>query len=188
KRAIQAGFEFIEIHAAHGYLINQFLSSATNHRKDQYGGSLENRVRMLREIILETRKFYQGALAVRMSAIEFTKEGNSLEDTVQIIDMLKDYLDFIDISSGGVVDVPPNIEIKSGYQVPFSEAVKKQVGLSTGAVGLINTGFQAEEILQNNQADIILLGRALLRDPHWTLNQAYAMGIDIPNIYRRAYL
>lgn len=188
-RAKQAGFDVIEIHAAHGYLINAFLSPLTNQRTDDYGGSSENRYRLLREIIDAIRTEWSGPLFVRISAHDYTKGGMTVTDYVEMVQWMKaQTVDLIDVSSGGVVLA--EIDAFPGYQVPFSETIKEQGPIKTGAVGLITTGLQAEEILKNNRADLIFLGRVLLRDPYWPYRAAQALGvtIDSPKPYTRGWI
>lgn len=177
-RAKKAGFEVIEIHAAHGYLINEFLSPAVNTRTDEYGGSKENQYRFLHEIISAIKTVWDGPLFVRISASDYSENGYTAEDYVQYAQWMKeDGIDLVDISSGGVL--PVSVPSYPGYQVPFSETIKHGADMATGAVGLITTGIQAEEILQNNRADLIFLGRELLRDPYWPKNAAKELRYEI---------
>ncbi|ALC90028.1 NADPH dehydrogenase [Bacillus sp. FJAT-18017] len=179
ERAKQAGFDVIELHAAHGYLINEFLSPLTNKRKDEYGGSAENRYRFLREVIDAVNTVWDGPLFVRISAKDYQEEGLVPEDYIQLAEwMKKQGVDLIDTSSGGVV--PAHINVYPGYQVPFSETIRKGAEIATGAVGLITTGKQAEEILQNERADLVFLARELLRDPYWPRTAARELGEEIP--------
>ncbi|GAA4709909.1 NADPH dehydrogenase NamA [Brevibacillus fulvus] len=187
-RAKTAGFDVIELHAAHGYLINQFLSPLSNLREDEYGGSAENRFRLLKEIILAVRAVWSGPLFVRVSADEYAEGGNRLEQTVQFAKWMKAIgVDLIDVSSGGVV--PVSVRDFPGYQVPFAEKIKQEANVATGAVGLIRTPELAEEILQNGRADLIFLGRELLRQPYWPQQAALELGeeIDLPTQYLRAW-
>ncbi len=178
-RAKQADFDVIEIHAAHGFLINQFLSPYLNKRTDKYGGTQEKRYQFLREIIHETRQVWDGPLFVRISADEYSDEGNNISDYVYYTSLMKEQdVDLIDCSSGGVLSVKPP-QIYPGYQVPFAEKIRHEVGISTAAVGLISSGLQAEEILQNSRADLIAIGRAFLRDPFWTQTAARQLGEQI---------
>ena len=187
RRANLAGFDFIEIHGAHGYLINQFLSPLTNNRQDEYGGSLENRTRFLQEVITAIKKEWsqEKALILRVSAEEYSLGGNHPEDVANIINLIKDDIDIVDVSSGGVVDVRP--EVFPGYQVEFSNFIKSQTNLPTIAGGLMTTKL-SEEALQNNKADLIFYGRELLRNPYYPLNAAKELGIDLnwPEQYKRA--
>ncbi|MFD1707063.1 NADPH dehydrogenase NamA [Siminovitchia sediminis] len=188
ERAKQAGFDIIEIHGAHGYLINEFLSPLSNHRTDEYGGSVENRYRFLKEVIAEVKKVWDGTLFVRVSANDYLEEGLTPDDYVTFAKWMKeDGVHLIDVSSGAVS--PAKIHAYPGYQVPFSEKIKHEAHIATGAVGLITTGIQAEEILQNNRADLIFLGRALLKDPYWPRTAANELGhpIEPPVQYERGW-
>ncbi|WP_179134492.1 NADPH dehydrogenase NamA [Oceanobacillus timonensis] len=185
RRAMEADFDVVEIHAAHGYLINQFLSPLANKRTDQYGGPQENRYRFLSEIIEAVKTEWKGPIFVRVSTDEYHKEGNTLEDMLYFTnEMKKQGIDLIDCSSGGVV--PTEITSYPGYQVPRCEAIKQETLIATGAVGLIKTGIQAEEILQNERADVIVIGRALLKKPYWAKVAADELGynIEAPKQYR----
>lgn len=189
-RAKKAGFDIIEIHAAHGYLINQFLSPLTNKRNDQYGGSLENRYRFLREIIENVNLVWDGPLFVRISATDYHEDGLSIEDYVQIAKWLKEQrVDLIDVSSGGIV---PKVKIHTypGYQVPLAEEIKRKVNIPVGAVGLITSPLHAEEILQNERADLIFLARELLRNPYWPYTAAKTLGHSLqpPVQYKRGWI
>ena len=188
-RAKKAGFDVIELHAAHGYLINEFLSPLSNKRTDAYGGSAENRYRLLREVIDEVRTVWEGPLFVRISAHDYTDGGMTANSYVEMAQWMKEQgVDLIDVSSGAVV--PAAIDVFPGYQVPFSETIKAGADISTGAVGLITTGIQAEEILKNGRADVVLLARELLRDPYWAYTAAKELGVDIevPKQYARGWL
>lgn len=188
-RAKKAGFDVIEIHAAHGYLINSFLSPLTNTRADQYGGSAENRYRVLREVINAVRTVWEGPLFVRISAHDYAENGMTADQYVEMVKWMKEQtVDLIDVSSGGVVLA--NIDAFPGYQVPFAEIIKHEADIETGAVGLITTGRQAEEILKNNRADLIFLGRELLRNPYWAYTAAKELDIEIvaPIQYTRGWL
>ncbi len=157
-RAKKAGFDVIELHGAHGYLINEFLSPLSNKRTDEYGGTSENRYRILREIIEEVRSVWEGPLFVRISAYDYTEGGMTPEAYIEMTKWMKAQgVDLIDVSSGAVV--PARIDAYPGYQVKFSETIKEGADIATGAVGLITTGIQAEEILKNNRADIVLLAQ-----------------------------
>ena len=178
-RAKKAGFDVIELHGAHGYLINTFLSPLSNKRTDAYGGSSENRYRFLREIIDEMRTVWEGPLFVRISAHDYTNGGMTAEAYVEMVRWMKAQgVDLIDVSSGAVV--PAKIDVFPGYQVKFAETIKEVADIATGAVGLITTGRQAEEILKNNRADMVLLARELLRDPYWAYTAAKELGVEIP--------
>jgi 2,4-dienoyl-CoA reductase-like NADH-dependent reductase (Old Yellow Enzyme family) len=189
-RALAAGFKVIELHGAHGYLIHQFLSPVSNRRTDEYGGSFEHRIRFLIEIINAVKEVWPAEypLFVRISATEWTEGGWSIDDSVALADILKDNgIDLIDCSTGGNV-AGARIPLKPGYQVEFAEAVKKQSGILTGAVGLITNAIQADEIITSGQADVVLLARELLRDPHFPLRAAHELGHEIewPSQYERA--
>lgn len=177
-RATKAGFDVLEIHAAHGYLISEFLSPATNKRQDQYGGSQENRYRFLRQVIDAIRSVWDGPLLVRVSAEDYAEDGTTMEDFIVFSRWMKSQgVDLVDVSTGGVV--PAAIHIFPGYQVSHAEAIKHGANIPTGAVGLITTAVQAEEILQNNRADLIFLARVLLRDPYWSLHAAKELGEEV---------
>lgn len=189
-RANIAGFKVIEIHAAHGYLLNEFLSPASNFRKDEYGGSFENRIRILLEVIAEIRSVWPAShpLFVRISASDWSENGWTIDDSVMLAKVLKvKGVDLIDCSSGGNV-YRAKIAVGPLYQVPFAEKVKKESGILTGAVGMITMSQQCEEILQNDRADIIFLARQLLRDPYFPLHAAKELNVDVkwPVQYERA--
>ncbi len=189
ERASRAGFDVIEIHAAHGYLIHEFLSPITNQRSDEYGGSIENRYRLLRDVIEAIKEVWDGPLLVRVSASDYHEEGLTPDDFVTMGRWMKDKgVDLIDVSSGGLI--PKGVRSYPGYQVPFSEKIKHGVDIATGAVGLITTPLHAEEILQNERADLIFLGRELLRDPYWPRTAAKELRekIDAPKQYERGWL
>ena len=190
KRSLQAGFKVIEIHAAHGYLIHEFLSPLSNHRTDEYGGTFENRIKMLLEIITAVKEEWPDELPlfVRISASDWMEGGWTIDDSIKLAGILKNLgVDLIDCSSGGNV---PNAKIPAGpnYQVPFSEAVRNKAGIPTGAVGIIVTAQQAEEIISTGKADLVLLARELLRDPYFPLKAAITLGYDTvwPVQYERA--
>ncbi|SFJ23988.1 NADPH2 dehydrogenase [Halobacillus dabanensis] len=188
RRSKLAGFDLIELHGAHGYLISQFLSPLTNKRTDEYGGSRENRYRFLKETIFAVKQEWDGPLFVRISGEEYHEEGNTMEDFIFFAKEMKSQgVDLIDVSSGGVV--PATIEPYPGYQVNFAESIKHGAGIDTGAVGLITSGNQAEEILQNERADLIFLARALLKNPYWPKQAADELGYDLegPRQYTRAW-
>lgn len=164
-RAKEADFDIIEIHAAHGYLINEFLSPLTNKRTDHYGGSKESRYRFLEEVISEVKSIWQGPLFVRISTDEYNQDGNTVEDILYYSKRMKEQgVDLIDASSGGIV--PAEIRTYPGYQVSRCDLIKQTLNIKTGAVGLITSGIQAEEILQNSRADLIFIGRPLLKNPY----------------------
>ncbi len=172
-RADQAGFDVIELHGAHGYLISEFLSPLTNRRTDEYGGSLENRARFLMEVLQEVKKAWprEKPIIVRVSAEDFAEGGNHAEELAKMIRYLKDQgIDMVNVSSGGVVNVAP--KVYPGYQVTYAETIKRDAEVPVIAGGLISSPQMAEEILQNGRADLIFLGRELLRNPYWPLNAA----------------
>lgn len=190
QRSIIAGYKIIEIHAAHGYLIHQFLSPLTNKRKDQYGGTFENRIQLLIKIVDAVRSLLDEdhSLWVRISATDWVDNGWNPEESTQLASLLKDKgVDVIDVSSGGNL---PHVKIPVGknYQVPFAKQIKTRTGILTGAVGLITEANQAEEILQKEEADLIFIGRELLRDPYFALHAAKSLGDDLkwPLQYERA--
>lgn len=188
ERAKEADFDVIEIHAAHGYLLNQFLSPLSNKRTDGYGGNRENRFTLLRNVIMAIKKEWNGPLFVRLSTDEYHEEGNTLECMKYYAKELKALgVDVIDCSSGGVV--PVKIHTYPGYQLLRCEAIKHHTPIKTGAVGLITTGTQAEEILQNNRADFIFAGRVMLRNPYWPKVCADELGIELsaPKQYTRGW-
>ncbi|WP_243287815.1 NADH:flavin oxidoreductase/NADH oxidase [Geothrix terrae] len=182
RRAVAAGFQVIEVHAAHGYLLHQFLSPLSNHRTDAYGGSFENRTRLVREVVGALRNILPEELPLfaRISATDWVEGGWTLDQSVALAKELKDLgVDLVDCSSGGLV---PRAEIPlgPGYQVPFAARIRAETGLPTGAVGLITGAEQAEQILAQESADLVLLGRELLRDPRWPLHAAQALGAETP--------
>lgn len=188
-RAKKAGFEVIEIHAAHGYLINEFLSPLSNKRTDEYGGSAENRYRILHEVLEAVKTVWEGPLFVRVSANDYQEEGLTAKDYAEMGKWMKEQgVDLIDVSSGAVV--PARIHTYPGYQVKYSETIKEGANIQTGAVGLITSGLQAEEILQNDRADLIFIARELLRDPYWPRTAAKELGVSIepPKQYERGWL
>ena len=189
KRALRAGFDAIELHAAHGYFLHQFLSPLSNQRTDAYGGSLDNRCRMLLRVVDAIRAEVpeRMPLVVRLSCSDYVSGGLTIEDQVQVASNLKAHgVDAIDCSSGGnTPQVPP---VGPGYQVPFAERIRREAGLPTMAVGLITSPEMAEEIVRNGRADLVVLGRELLRNPYWPLQAARSLGEDItwPKQYQRA--
>ncbi|WP_291152327.1 NADH:flavin oxidoreductase/NADH oxidase [Flavobacterium sp. UBA7680] len=190
KRVVKAGYKVVEIHAAHGYLLHQFLSPLTNVRTDEYGGSFQNRIRFTLEIVeaVQTEWPSDLPLIVRISATDWAENGWNPEESVQLSKILKEKgVDLIDVSSGGLVS-HQKIAIGPGYQVSFAEKVKKEANILTGAVGLITEAKQAEEILKNNQADLILFARESLRNPNLPLDFAKELDSDIqwPKQYERA--
>jgi 2,4-dienoyl-CoA reductase-like NADH-dependent reductase (Old Yellow Enzyme family) len=190
RRALNAGFEVAEVHCAHGYLLNEFLSPLSNQRTDEYGGSMENRCRLPLKVAQTIREIWpqQWPVFVRISATDWVEGGWDLDQSIQFAQWLKDIgIDLIDCSTGGLI-LDANIPVGPGFQVPFAEGVKKSAGIATGAVGLITDARQAEHILVTEQADAIFLARELLRDPYWPLHAAQELGVDIPwpNQYVRA--
>ena len=189
RRSLAAGFRVIEIHSAHGYLLHEFLSPLSNNRTDEYGGSFENRIRLLTQITGAVRKEWPAGnpLFVRISATDWTEGGWTPEESVRLAYILKDLnVDLIDCSSGGNIH-NAIIPVAPMYQVPFSDAIRK-TGILTGAVGFITTAGQAESILQEEKADLVLLARELLRNPYFALNAARELGVDVewPVQYLRA--
>jgi len=190
QRSLKAGFEVIELHMAHGYLLHQFLSPLSNQRTDEYGGSLENRLRLPLEIAKQTRAIWpdKWPMFVRISATDWAEKGWDLEQSLVLSRELKKMgIDLIDCSSGGLLP-DAKIPIAPGYQVPFAEVIKKEVGIATGAVGLITEAKQAEAIIAKGQADGVFLARAMLRHPYWALDAAHELGAAIvwPKQYLRA--
>ncbi|MCK6576616.1 MAG: NADH:flavin oxidoreductase/NADH oxidase [Anaerolineae bacterium] len=189
RRVQAAGFDVVEVHAAHGYLLHSFLSPLTNQRTDDYGGSLENRARLLLEIVRAIRAFWEKPLFVRISATDWVEGGWTVEDSVQLGGLLRDAgVDLVDCSSGGAI---PGVQIPTapGYQVPLAQRVREGAAVATAAVGLITEPAQADAIIKERQADMVLIGRAMLRDPHWAVNAAKALDQPIPfaQPYHRAY-
>jgi NADPH2 dehydrogenase len=189
ERADKAGFDIIELHGAHGYLINQFLSRLTNKRSDEYGGSVENRARFLKEIVVSVREVWpkEKPLMIRFSAEEFEDKGNHPDDTAKIINLIKeDGVDLINVSAGGVVPNRPSVY--PGYQLEYANEVNYKTGLPVVGGGLIKSPLMCEEIIQNNRADMVYLGRELLRNPYWALTAAKELGDDLkwPEQYERA--
>ncbi|PZF74374.1 NADPH dehydrogenase NamA [Taibaiella soli] len=190
ERSLQAGFKVIEIHGAHGYLIHQFLSPLSNKRTDEYGGSFENRIRLLKEIIIAIRTVWPESqpLFVRISATDWVEEGWNVADSIALAKEIGPMgVDLIDCSSGAII---PKVKIPVGplYQLPLAEAVKKGSGIKTGAVGLITTAEEAESIISSGKADLVLMARQLLRDPYFPLHAAQKLGVDLkwPDQYERA--
>jgi len=190
RRSVEAGFDVIEIHAAHGYLIHQFLSPITNQRSDEYGGSKENRARFLIEIVKAIRSSVGEdiPLSVRFSATDYREDGFTVADCAEVAKWCEEAgADLFDISSGGLV-LGVNIPFGPGYQVPMAEEISDGVSSPVAAVGLITTGLQAEEILQTTDIEIIMIGRASLRDPYWPLRAAFELDVELdywPNQYTR---
>jgi 2,4-dienoyl-CoA reductase-like NADH-dependent reductase (Old Yellow Enzyme family) len=189
KRAVGAGFDAVEIHGAHGYLIHQFLSPISNDRDDEYGGSLENRARLLMEVIDAVRNVIPKTmpLFLRLSATDYADNGWDPDQTAEVSGWAADRgVDLIDVSSGGLIT---GVKIPSGpgYQVPFAKHVSERIRQPVSAVGQITEAKQAEEILQSGQVDVILIGRASLRDPYWPLRAAHELGAEVawPAQYER---
>ena len=188
KRAVDAGFDVIEIHGAHGYLIHQFLSPLSNTRTDEYGGNAENRARFLMEIldVVNSEITENQALFVRISGTEYAENGWEISDSVELAKILKTKnVNLIDVSSGGNIN-GVTIPLNPGYQVPLAKAVKKNADIKTGAVGLITDANHAEEILENEHADLIFLAREILRNPYFAVQSAWENGEE--NFYPHQYL
>jgi 2,4-dienoyl-CoA reductase-like NADH-dependent reductase (Old Yellow Enzyme family) len=191
KRALTAGFNWLELHAAHGYLFSEFLSPHTNHRTDQYGGSLENRSRLLLDTTRAVRQVWPDnlPLTVRISATDWKAGGWEIEQSIALAKLLKaEGVDLMDCSSGGVV-ADAKITVAPGYQVPFAEKIRHGASIATAAVGFITEAKQADDIVRHGQADVVLLGRQMLVDPYWPAHAAKALGQKItpPNQYLRAW-
>jgi 2,4-dienoyl-CoA reductase-like NADH-dependent reductase (Old Yellow Enzyme family) len=191
RRALEAGFEVVEIHAAHGYLLHEFLSPISNHRSDGYGGSLENRMRLTLRVARAIRKVMPEGLPlfVRLSVTDWVDGGWDLPQSIELSKGLKaEGADLIDCSSGANV-ADAKIPVGPGYQVPFAEAIRREAAIATGAVGMITRPDQAEEIVSSGKADVILLAREMLRDPYWPLHAAKALGDKVasPVQYGRAF-
>ena len=187
-----AGFKLVELHGAHGYLLHSFLSPLSNTRNDRYGGDLRGRARMLMEIVEAARAEWPEELPlwVRLSCTDWAEGGNTIADNIEIARMLKaaGKVDLIDCSSGGVSPKQSIPSIHPGYHVPFAEAIRREAGIATGAVGMITAAEQAAEIVANERADIVLVGRAVLADPAWPLHAAKKLGAPMPLVpqYLRA--
>ena len=182
ERALRAGFRMIEIHAAHGYLLHEFLSPLSNHRSDAYGGSFENRARLLREVVTAVREKWpeRFPLFVRISATDWVDGGWDLDQSVALARQLKELgVDLMDCSSGGNVLQAP-IPFGPGYQTPFAERIRRETSMPTGAVGMITSAAQADQIIRTGQADLVLLAREMLRDPYWPLHAARELGQNVP--------
>ncbi len=178
RRALAAGFQVVEVHAAHGYLLHQFLSPLSNGRRDRFGGSFENRVRLALEVTAAVRSVWPETLPVfvRVSATDWVEGGWSADETVELARRLKDAgADLIDVSSGGTSPAA-RMPLGPGYQTAFAQRVRREAGIPSGAVGLITQPAQAEHILRTGQADLILMGREMLRDPRWPLHAAETLG------------
>lgn len=193
QRALAIGIQVIELHAAHGYLLNSFLSPLTNHRTDLYGGSFAHRIRFLLETVRAVRKVWPEHLPlfVRLSVSDWVEGGWTLEDSLSLSELLgAEGVDVIDCSSGGNSPLA-KIPVGANYQVPFAAAIRQKTGLKTAAVGLITEAQQAEAIVRTQQADLVLLGRVLLRDPYWPLHAAQKLGVPlkglVPPQYERGF-
>jgi 2,4-dienoyl-CoA reductase-like NADH-dependent reductase (Old Yellow Enzyme family) len=189
-RALKAGFKVIEIHGAHGYLLHEFYSPLSNHRTDEYGGSFENRIRLLLEIVNSVKEVWPDDLPlfVRISSSDWTEDGWTIDDSIVLSKILKEKgVDLVDCSSGGNI-ATAKIPLKPGYQVEFAERIRKETGVLTGAVGLITAPEQADQIVQTGQADMVLFAREMLRDPHFALRAAHVLGHEVewPVQYQRA--
>ena len=190
ERAEKAGFDAVEIHAAHGYLLSEFLSPLTNLRTDAYGGSTENRCRLLIEVLKAVHEVWpqEKPVLLRVSAEDYEPDGMHPDEMAKIVELVKPYVDVLDVSTGGVVPTPPPA-LFPGYQVRIAEYLRQQSALPTITVGLITEPHHAEEILCNERADLVALGRALLREPYWVMNAARALDVpyDWPEPYQRGY-
>jgi 2,4-dienoyl-CoA reductase-like NADH-dependent reductase (Old Yellow Enzyme family) len=190
KLSLAAGFEVVELHCAHGYLMHEFLSPLANHRTDEFGGSLENRMRLPLRVAAAVREVWPSGLPlfVRISATDWVEAGWDLPQSIAFSRKLKEIgVDLIDCSSGAMVPYA-KMKIEPGYQVPFAEAIRRDAAIATGAVGLITQAVQAEEIVASGKADVVLLARELLRDPYWPLHAAKELGAEVewPKQYVRA--
>jgi 2,4-dienoyl-CoA reductase-like NADH-dependent reductase (Old Yellow Enzyme family) len=190
RRSLEAGFEVVEIHMAHGYLLHEFLSPLSNLRADEYGGDFEGRARFPLQVVAAVRRVWHEHLPVfvRISATDWEEGGWDLAQSVEFAKRLREVgVDLIDCSSGGLVP-GAKIPVAPGYQTPFAAAIRKEAGVATGAVGLITEAAQAEEIIARGEADAVFLARAFLRDPYWALHAAKSLGVDVkwPAQYERA--
>ncbi len=190
-RALDAGFELVEVHAAHGYLLHQFLSPLSNRRDDRWGGSFENRVRLVREVLAAVRAAWPERLPLwlRISATDWAEGGWDIEQSVELSRGLAGLgVDLVDVSSGGLV---PGVKIPvgPGYQVDFASRIRREAGIATGAVGMITEPQQAQDIVERGDADVVLLAREELRDPYWPRRAAKALGVEIqaPVQYQRGW-
>jgi 2,4-dienoyl-CoA reductase-like NADH-dependent reductase (Old Yellow Enzyme family) len=182
RRAREAGFQAVEVHAAHGYLLHQFLSPLSNHRTDSYGGSFDNRTRLVREVASAVRAEWPENLPVivRLSATDWEEGGWDVEETVELCRGLKKLgVDMVDVSSAGLTPTA-KIPVGTGFQTEFAARIRREAGIASAAVGLIISPAQADHIIRTGQADMVLLGRELLRDPYWPLHAAQALGQSVP--------
>ena len=182
KRAVRIGFEAVELHLAHGYLLHEFLSPISNKRTDSYGGSLENRCRLLGEVVSAVRKVWPAAypLFVRISATDWMEGGWDLDQSIQLVERIAPLgVDLIDCSSGGIAP-GAKIPIRAGYQVPFAREIRNETDVMTGAVGLITSANQADTILREESADVVIMAREFLRQPYWPLQVAHDLGFPMP--------
>ena len=191
RRAVHAGFQVLEIHGAHGYLIHEFLSPLSNQRTDEYGGSFDNRIRFVRRVIGAVREAVPSsvALALRISATDWADGGWELEDSVKLVEAIaNDGIAFVDVSSGGNV-TRPNVTVGHGYQTPLAAEIKRRTGMATATVGMITSPEQADHVIRTGQADLVCLARELLRDPNWPLRAAKTLGhkVEPPVQYTRAW-
>jgi 2,4-dienoyl-CoA reductase-like NADH-dependent reductase (Old Yellow Enzyme family) len=192
RRAVDAGFDLLEVHGAHGYLVHEFLSPLSNHRTDAYGGALENRARILLEIVdaVRTEVGDSAPIIVRLSATEWIEGGFTIEETIEVSRWLKQHgVDLISVSTGGNA-AGARIPAGPGYQVPFATRIKREADIPVAAVGMIDQPFQAEQIVVLDQADVVLVGRESLRDPNFPIRAAQALRFDLtykPAQYERAY-
>jgi len=181
-RAHRAGFRLLEIHAAHGYLLHQFLSPLVNRRTDGWGGPFERRSRLALEVVRAARASWPAELPlwVRVSATDWAEGGWDVDQAVRLAGLLRDEgVDLVDSSSGGAV-AHQRVPAKPGFQVPFAERIRREAQVRTGAVGLITEPAQADAILRAGQADVVLLGRVMLRHPYWPLHAAHVLGVEAP--------
>jgi 2,4-dienoyl-CoA reductase-like NADH-dependent reductase (Old Yellow Enzyme family) len=190
-RASETGFQAVEIHAAHGYLLHEFLSPTSNRRSDAYGGDFENRCRLLLEVVRAVRGVWPERLPlfVRISATDWLPRSWDVDQSVALAGLLrKEGVDLVDVSSGGL-SPDQQIKLAPGYQVPFAERIRRETGIATGAVGLITGAKQADAIVREGQADVVLIARQSLRDPYWPLRVARELGYEmpVPLQYRRAW-
>lgn len=178
RRSLEAGFDMVEIHGAHGYLVHQFLSPITNRRKDKYGGSLKNRTRFLKEILKEVRRNWPDdkVISLRVSASDYKEDGIDVNMMVEIIEEVKDYIDIVHVSSGGLVDA--DIKVYPGYQVKFSEIIRRKCNIPTIAVGLLENYDLANYLVEDEKCDLVAIGRGLLRNPNLFMNYIYENNLD----------